>query len=78
MACLLCGDTPADLPDAGHSDLVRLQEHLMESHAFTREDLQRSVRRTAYMWTLPDEEGYYMQAIELEEEPERGSHATAH
>ena len=41
MKCLLC---PAD--DGGSwNDLVKLQEHVMRDHGYSRSDLRRNTRR---------------------------------
>jgi len=58
LECLLCGATPDDLLPSRHPDLVRLQEHAMEVHEVTREDLRRCMREgeetSGYTWCLPD------------------------
>lgn len=57
LKCLLCEATPSDLPETGHNDLVRLQEHLMDEHLVSRDDLRRQLREEidgGYVWRLPD------------------------
>ena len=44
LTCLLCGMTPAALPWRPTTELVRLQEHAMEEHGVTREDLVHTKR----------------------------------
>ncbi len=52
LTCLLCQTTNA-------LSLVEMQEHLMEQHRFTQDDLARAIRvryeddETLYVWTLP-------------------------
>lgn len=57
LKCLLCRATPAGLRETDHSDLVRLQEHLMNDHQVSREELMAAVRERmegGYVWRLPD------------------------
>lgn len=56
LECLLCGVRPEDLP-GWRSDLVKLQEHLMDDHGVSREDLRAQTREETeegYVWRLPD------------------------
>jgi hypothetical protein len=62
LSCLLCGDD--------FTDLVQVQEHGMDTHAITRDDLRLAMRHgpvqvttdtgsselclESYTWTLPD------------------------
>ena len=52
LTCLLCQTTSA-------LSLIEMQEHLMEQHHFTQDDLAQAIRvhctddETLYIWTLP-------------------------
>lgn len=58
LSCLLCSTIADHQPKT--PDLVTLQEHLMQSHAFTQEDLREGIRvshtlqqQVCHVWVLP-------------------------
>lgn len=62
LSCLICHSTPDSLPSHPHRHgaLVALQEHVMEDHGYSVDELRASTRivideeNAVYQWAMPD------------------------